>query len=1244
MTLIRDLLDLPASVRKGDFVLSLNQGIEHPEATVQAYAVTPNLLASFDQVMAVIDSALTSGRSQAVYLHGSFGSGKSHFMAVLDLMLAGHPAPWQRTEIHPLRERYSWVGKSKLLRLPLHMVGAASMEEKIFGAYVAYVQSHHPDADIPALFADGALFHNARTQRENMGDEKFFEVLNRAAPTPKAGWGKLAAQAAWTPERFDEVAGSSDPKQRAGLFSSLVKTHFPAFAGQTQTFIELDGGLGVMSRHAAQLGYQAVVLYLDELILWLAGHFADLSWVQNEAQKIAKLKEAQDERRDVPIVSFIARQRDLSEMVGDDAVGAERLTLRDSIEFHSGRIETVTLEDRNLPWIIERRVLRAKSDTARATIDDGFVTMQRGASASWAALLGSYADEKDFRRVYPFSPALVEVLVALSDCLQRERTAIRILMELLVDHLTDLQLGQVVPVGEIYDVIAGGEDAFDSQMKERFERAKHLYAHHLLPLVHAANNTGTRERCQRLRDDHTARLGCSGCAERACRNDNRLAKTLLLAALVPNAGPFKDLSVKRLVQLNHGTVSTPIPGTEVQLAADKLRKWASQVGQLRIGDDGDPRVFLRLEGVDLKPILDGAQEANTAGARKRMLQSLLFSALELPPASNLATETLLWQGTKRPGTVRFGNVRELSDGHLCCPAGSEWYVIVDYPFDEPGKTPEDDLQRITAFRDEQVADNTTFVWLPTFFSDKLERELGELCVVDHVLTGDNARKALAYLRPEDQTRARQDLDSLRNQKRELIKRALGQAYGITSGRDEGILDPSRSVEEHVVSLQPGLEGRPLLAGSFRHALVQLAERLLEHRYPHHRAFEGPVTSGKLDKVRAHVERLLEQPDHRMPIGAAEHKELRGYATPLELVVLGETVAELKATRLQEIEQQRLRAGVETPTVDQVRTYVDPDGRRGLVPEASDLMVWVYSAWSGRTLERGGRSVEPVKLGKLPDDAELVKPDLPSSTEWHGALAKAGELFGITLAGKALHARNLGAFAADLDAALGKAEAARGLQAALAKVLADGWGPAGDPAPARLLTAQSGADLLKLAAKSGLSTADRVRQLAAFQPVTSAAALARSLRTARDVLAVLGREAEWMVFRAVQGFKNDPTRQGRAQVILDDLAEALAADQLNVDLPQMIAALVRAARDLSEKAGGTKVPSKPPPAGWQEVGKVEQTVALGRDRKSIQQTLRQLATSWEERAAALSDDDAQAELELDVHLVFRRRRGDGGGER
>mgnify|MGYP001817432466 CR=1 FL=1 len=45
MTRIHELLQLPESVRKGDFVQSLSGGIDNPDATVATYAVTPAILA-----------------------------------------------------------------------------------------------------------------------------------------------------------------------------------------------------------------------------------------------------------------------------------------------------------------------------------------------------------------------------------------------------------------------------------------------------------------------------------------------------------------------------------------------------------------------------------------------------------------------------------------------------------------------------------------------------------------------------------------------------------------------------------------------------------------------------------------------------------------------------------------------------------------------------------------------------------------------------------------------------------------------------------------------------------------------------------------------------------------------------------------------------------------------------------------------------------------------------------------------
>jgi predicted ATPase len=89
-TFVRDLFEIPDQIRKGDFVHKLTEGIEDPAATATSYVVTPALADAFDRALRLVGSALRDGRSQAAYLHGSFGSGKSHFMALLSLLLAGN--------------------------------------------------------------------------------------------------------------------------------------------------------------------------------------------------------------------------------------------------------------------------------------------------------------------------------------------------------------------------------------------------------------------------------------------------------------------------------------------------------------------------------------------------------------------------------------------------------------------------------------------------------------------------------------------------------------------------------------------------------------------------------------------------------------------------------------------------------------------------------------------------------------------------------------------------------------------------------------------------------------------------------------------------------------------------------------------------------------------------------------------------------------------------------------------------
>jgi predicted component of type VI protein secretion system len=102
------------------------------------------------------------------------------------------------------------------------------------------------------------------------------------------------------------------------------------------------------------------------------------------------------------------------------------------------------------------------------------------------------------------------------------------------------------------------------------------------------------------------------------------------------------------------------------------------------------------------------------------------------------------------------------------------------------------LERFT----ENGGGSWTVVWLPSFLSDAMEKLLGELVILEHILeTRDTARGYVAELSVENQSRALTDLENLRSAKRQRLMLVLEQAYGLASVK-EGDLDSSRAIDRH----------------------------------------------------------------------------------------------------------------------------------------------------------------------------------------------------------------------------------------------------------------------------------------------------------------------------------------------------------------------------------------------------------------------------------------------------------------
>ncbi|MEU9958593.1 phage resistance protein [Streptomyces sp. NPDC050982] len=1181
-SLLREYINIPERASDSDFVLKLAEGVSDAEATLRDYVITDRLVENFDQALGLVQAGVTSGTSQATYLHGSFGSGKSHFMAVLHALLHGEAAARSRDEFAGLLDKHDvWMQGRRFLLVPYHMLGAKSMEQRILGGYASLVRELHPEAPVPGVHRTDALMEQVHSHRVNLGDEMFLSKLPGAKED--AAWGDT--EPFWTSAKLDEaMAAPYDDRLRKQLVSDLINSWFPSFFNNAkedaQAFVSLDRGLSEIAGHAKDLNYDGLILFLDELVLWLANSLGNQKLVAREVQKLSNLIEGGDARRPIPVISFIARQRDMRDLVKGDAAGAVELTIQDTLNLASGRFSTITLEDRNLPEIARHRLLRPKNDEAAAAINKAFETTTKVRREVWDTLLGSEgttgADIDSFRATYPFSPSFLDTLVHVSNALQRSRTGLKLMRNLLIEHRNDLRLGQLVPLGDLYDEIArDGGQPFTERLKVEFENAEKLYDTRLRPRL-LADYSLSEEDVERVRlaggTGQTA-TGESVSAELAARvkeftGDDRLMKTLLLSALAPSVPALTNLTVRRLSALNHGSITSPIPGGEVTKVATKVRMWHTRHGEIKVDNGDDPAVRLELVGVDVDSVLATATGYNTSGARKAMVKRLLWEELGVIEGEIVNRADVWWKGSRRSVDVLLGTVRDprdVRDDAFHPSEDTAWRLILGYPFDEGTYGPADARDRVHKLVNERGVHDQTVCWIPAGLTHERENDLGQLVVIDKVLTGQKFDSYAGHLNPADRQRARAALESQREALMTLFRDLLRQAYGLAQ-QQSGHVVP---YNDHLLSLSPSLQPTLPFGDTLKNALHSIADQALAHQFPGHPDFDpdrvkATVKLADARTVLGYIRQLAESSEPSIEVAKGDRGVMQRVADALGLGTMHEARFTLDRAWAQHFEREADKAGRGSELkVPDLRAWTNRPLARGLEPLVGNLVIACFAEMTDRVWTRHGGIVDPApELNQISDDLVLREQRLPDQECWDRARARAMDLFGINQP-PLRRGRLVGMFVRQLsDDARRYRDAATDLVTELEEHAAQlGIDP--NATSGRLHTARMAVDLLEgLGSRSG--SVEIVEHLADADLGGPAQRAGRSIKSAARVVEAL-RKAPWDNFKLVAGVGGPYTVE--ANDLFAKLRGAAQADEmtLKMGLVDVLAQARKEAAALLERA-------------------------------------------------------------------------------
>lgn len=1198
-TLLRDLIEIPEHARAEDYVLRLTDSVGHDAAatTLDQYIVTDALVQAFDDALGIVAEAIGSGVSRGAFLTGSFGSGKSHFMAVLHALLRNEPAARAKQKLQPVISKHDpQLSNKSILPLAFHLLGAKTMEQALFEGYLRQIQSLHPGAPLPAIHKSDRLLEDADALRVRLGDESFFAGLAKDNGTAGEAdpWAKVTGAGSWDATTYAEARAAgptSDERQR--LATALVDTYFTAYTQQAE-FVDLDTGLANIATHAKALGYDAAVLFLDELVLWLAFSVQDREFFRRESQKLTKLVESAVGHRAIPLVSIVARQMDLRRWFADSgASGSEQEALDRAFRHQEGRFAAIVLGDDNLPYVANQRLLRPIDAAAAAALADAFRGIDRR-PAVWDVLLDGAntderhrgADEQAFRLTYPFSPALVSTLRSLASVMQRERTALKVMQNMLVDRRDTLTVDEVVPVGDAFDYIVQGAtgQALDPQAAALFRSANRLYVEKLRPLlfsVHSVDERAVREAPESLPAAYIA--------------DDRLAKTLLLSAVAPNVPALKALSGARLASLNHGSVVSPLPGGEATAVLSRIRTWARDIPEIHLdGPDANPTIRVQLSDVDHESIVERAKGEDNEGRRRELIKALVSESLGVElgqqDIQGAYRHDVIWRGSKRQVDVLFGNVRDsswLSDDHFRANPGT-WRVVIDHPFDEPGHSAADDLRRI----DEMVAhglQSQTIVWLPRFLSDERIRDLRRLVILNWLLegSGDRWQSHADHLNEADRALAKNILESNRNTLRRSLEDAIQQAYGAASVRPGTLVDDA-SHDEILRSLDRAFApARPVgatLGAAFTHLLGQAFEATWPG-HPHFEPGDVEVRVPQLKQVAAHVARAVADREKRVEL-QGDQLAVRRIANALGVGTASEMHFIFGDDRFspwsQEIEKslgRRAQEGGAEPdapvTVAELRGWIDAvQPANGLRQEVSDLVIIAWAALRQRAwFQHGTALASAPDPGQLAPAMELRMQPMPTAPEWAEAVAVAGSVFAIT---SSPHL-TAPAVAGLVEAVRSAANTAAAVAPTLVTELEQAYRRVGvDVAsgdPQRLGTARTTAALVQQLQHQGGVTL--VQTLAGSGLGTRATAAGKSLSSAASVTSSL-KSFEWgRLAPLLDAIKGEGDRAKSAAAIVNALREALKADEIVTAVATALKDADNAVFSWLAAPGSGPVPPPPP---------------------------------------------------------------------
>ena len=606
MTLcINDVIEIPES--KPPLVVKVGEidDEERKAACAREYVITETVAAGLRVVVkAVAQSADTGFPGQGIWVNGSFGTGKSHFLSFAGMLLRGEPAAWNRN-IPGLDAKGDDSPLAQLLRRPAFVVpfnSVAGPRDFRLGLYQA-VAKELARLGLPPV--ELTEFGKALS---------WFEGLAQATP---ALWETLFQRSLVVGSREEYEAKKATAAGQEELAREIRQWFGPP--GTEAFAVELVTGIQRLTAHLQAHGYGVVVFLIDEMTLFLIN-------AQDKTAPLVDLKnllEAPEAK--LPVWALVVRHAPLEDVV--------RTVGKDLLDNVKGRFfsKEVDIADVDLYQVLGQRVLRrrpGKEAALEIAVRESLERIPKEQLDVLHELYGHQRFDEAVRRLYPFHPAIVDTLVSVTNLLSRERTAISIMYDMLF-AVKDEPLGTLLPYSLAFEYLI--EEAAESELLDQ-------------PTLQAARMI-MRDKVRPLLEKQY--LG----EPKAIERGETVARSIILGELTNKGTPLQGKMTAELVAALNAAV---LNGQVMVLARKQLEEAITLLCEQLLGTfrrDGEVLTVELTMGLDpmeeLRKLADDVSEE-----RRQAVREILGSFFGTDSKDGRRNLDIKWRGTSRRGWVQ----------------------------------------------------------------------------------------------------------------------------------------------------------------------------------------------------------------------------------------------------------------------------------------------------------------------------------------------------------------------------------------------------------------------------------------------------------------------------------------------------------------------------------------------------------------------------------------------------------------